>query len=121
VIDDRDDVWLSDTGMPLENLLKIPGYYYTNEKHDLFNNASYFEKAVRECAQTFDFDLTLLVFQKHLQRIHNSFFKGYETQMKELQDTKFYIRKLQAFSLDKVVSFEKLVSNSVDLNQTFEG
>ena len=31
VIDDRDDVWLKDTGQPLENLLKIPAYYYTKE------------------------------------------------------------------------------------------
>jgi hypothetical protein len=33
VIDDRDDVWLKDTGQPLENLLKIPAYYYTKETH----------------------------------------------------------------------------------------
>lgn len=36
VIDDRDDVWLKDTGQPLENILKIPAYYYTKETHLLY-------------------------------------------------------------------------------------
>lgn len=37
VLDDRDDVWVKDTGMPLENLLKIPAYFYTKETHYLYN------------------------------------------------------------------------------------
>jgi len=50
VIDDREDVWVKDTGMPSENLLKIPAYYYNKETHYLYLQASYFEKLLRECS-----------------------------------------------------------------------
>lgn len=60
VIDDRDDVWLKETGQMSENLLKINAYYYTKETHHLYKQASHFEKLLRECGVSYDLDLSLL-------------------------------------------------------------
>lgn len=32
ILDDREDVWIEETGLPSANLLKIPAYYYHEEK-----------------------------------------------------------------------------------------
>lgn len=36
VIDDRDDVWIKETGQMSENLIKINAYYYQKETHSLY-------------------------------------------------------------------------------------
>lgn len=36
-------------------------------------------------------------------------------------DTKFHIRKLAQFRPDRIVSFEKLIPTSVNLDETYEG
>jgi len=47
VIDDREDVWLKDTGAPSENLLKIPPYYYSKEvDQHLYKQASWSERLI---------------------------------------------------------------------------
>ena len=49
VIDDRDDVWLKSDGRPLENLIKVPAYYYTAvEEAHAYKKATFFEKVGRE-------------------------------------------------------------------------
>ena len=47
VIDDRDDVWVKDSGV-IQNLLKIPAYYYTKETHHFYLKQSYFERYLRQ-------------------------------------------------------------------------
>ncbi len=111
ILDDRDDVWLKEGYLPSENLLKIPAYFYHDDKQQDLVQKAWFEKMIRDCWKTFDFDLTLLIYLKHLIRIHTQFFTDYEGKIDELRDSKFYIKKLknQVFGFGKVVSFEKLV------------
>ena len=70
ILDDRDDVWRNDNGSPSENLLQIPAYYYWKENHQMYKQQKFFEKMIRECLQNFDLDLTLLIYAKHLEKLH---------------------------------------------------
>jgi hypothetical protein len=38
ILDDRDDVWRTDSGQPSENLLQIPAYFYWKENHHLYTS-----------------------------------------------------------------------------------
>lgn len=51
------------------------------------------------------------------------FFDGSKSMPDELLDTKFFVRKLknEVFTCDSVISFERIISKDVDLNETFEG
>ena len=119
ILDDREDVWLEDDGTPSANLLKIPPYYYHEEK--LQAPANWSEQRLRACAVAFDLDITLLVFLKLLQRIHSLFFKAQIISDNNL-DAKFYIQKIKSavFTLDKVVSFEQLLPLTTDLTHSYE-
>ena len=66
IIDDRDDVWLN-KGRQSQNLLKIPAYYYHNERE---SKPKWFELMIKQCWQAYDLDITLLVFLKYLETIH---------------------------------------------------
>ena len=104
ILDDRDDVWLQDDGSQSQNLFKIPAYFYFHDRNPMYTNAGWFEKSIRSCGQSFDLDLTLLIFGQHLKKIHNKFFAS---DLEELKDSKFHLRKLrrEVFSYEHRVSF----------------
>ena len=83
ILDDRDDVWLTESKhhrsgdekprlQPSDNLLKIPAYYYHEEPNlRPYTQAQWFEKEVRKVGQICDFDITLIIFLSHLKQIHS--------------------------------------------------
>ena len=90
IIDDREDVWSQDNGQVSANLLKIPPYlYYDNQREDLAK-LTWFELQLRKCSQAFDLDITLLVYLKHLQKIHKLYFNSSQASDYNL-DVKFFI------------------------------
>lgn len=88
-------------------MLKIPAYFYHDDKQQEIMQKAWYEKMLRAVWKQHDLDLTLLVYLKHLTRIHHSFFKDYDAKIDDLRDTKFYIRKLKSevFEGGKCVSF----------------
>ena len=67
--------------------------------------------------------MTLVIYLKHLKKVHTKFFDNTKDKPEELLDTKFFVRKLknEVFSCDSVISFEQIISKDVDLSSTFEG
>ncbi len=95
--------------IPSENLLKIPPYFYFEDQHwrQSYSN-DWLSKAIREVHLARELDLTLVVYLKHLKKVHTKFFDNSQDKPEELLDTKFFVRKLknEVFSCDSVISFE---------------
>ena len=135
ILDDRDDVWLTESEkhktidgkpslQPVDNLLKIPAYYYHEEPNlRPYTQARWFEKEVRKVCQICDFDITLIIFLGHLKQVHSQFFNDFDEKDDCLKDTKYYIRKLknEIFCFDKIISFEHLIPKEVNVANSFEG
>lgn len=132
ILDDRDDVWptevkLFDSGVPQivpsDNLIKIPPYFFFDDQQWRQHSNYWLAKSIREVHLERELDITLIVFLRHLRKIHSKFFTGAENRPEELLDTKFFVNKLknEVFACPEMISFEQIISSKVDMSQTMEG
>jgi len=79
--------------------------------------------SLREVHLERELDVTLIIYLRHLRKIHTKFFSGADSRPEELLDTKFFVNKLknEVFSCPEMLSFEQIISKKVDLTQTMEG
>lgn len=65
----------------------------------------------------------MIIYLRHLRKIHSKFFSGVESRPEELLDTKFFVNKLknEVFSCPEMLSFEQIIAKKVDMSQTMEG
>lgn len=65
ILDDRDDVWMNDSGELPENLLKVPAYFF-HDQQGITTRLTSFTKLFFDVNKYADLDITLLTFKHHL-------------------------------------------------------
>ena len=109
---------------PSENLLKIPPYYYFEDEPCRHNiNRDWLQRAIRKVHLERELDLTLVVYLKHLRKVHSKFFAVHNAEqgLADL-DAKFFVRKLknEVFTCHEIIAFDQILSSDADLTNSFE-
>ncbi|CDW87741.1 tfiif-interacting component of the c-terminal domain phosphatase [Stylonychia lemnae] len=131
IIDDRSDVWTEVVQDPhsnqkfkrvSQNLLLIPGYFYWETSQNRLK--SYF-KVIQQTSVQFDFDLSLLLHLKFIEKVHDQFYEQIDNGLEATVKT--IIRQLRKNLFDKKITalFEILYNDSTmsksKILQQYEG
>ena len=64
-----------------------------------------------------ELDLTLVIYLKHLQKVHSKFFSVLNEQGQADLDAKFFVRKLknEVFTCHEIIAFDNILPSDSDL------